>query len=35
MDGGRVRAMGSHDELMANDDLYRELATTQFLTAEA
>jgi ABC-type multidrug transport system fused ATPase/permease subunit len=35
MDDGRVRAVGTHDELIANDDLYRELATTQLLTAEA
>jgi ABC-type multidrug transport system fused ATPase/permease subunit len=35
MDGGRVRAVGTHDELIATDDLYRELATTQLLAAEA
>jgi ATP-binding cassette subfamily B protein len=35
MDGGRVRAVGTHDELIANDDLYRELAATQLLAAEA
>jgi ABC-type multidrug transport system fused ATPase/permease subunit len=35
MDGGRVRAVGIHDELIATDDLYRELATTQLLAAEA
>jgi ABC-type multidrug transport system fused ATPase/permease subunit len=35
MEGGRVRALGTHDELMANDDLYRELAETQLLAAEA
>ncbi|MFC4057517.1 ABC transporter ATP-binding protein [Planomonospora corallina] len=31
MEGGRVRAVGTHDELLAGDDLYRELAATQFL----
>jgi ABC-type multidrug transport system fused ATPase/permease subunit len=35
MDGGRVRAVGTHDELVATDGLYRELAATQLLTAEA
>jgi ABC-type multidrug transport system fused ATPase/permease subunit len=35
MDAGRVRAVGTHDELIAADDLYRELAATQLLTAEA
>jgi ABC-type multidrug transport system fused ATPase/permease subunit len=35
MDGGRVRAVGTHHELVANDDLYRELAETQLLAAEA
>jgi ATP-binding cassette subfamily B protein len=35
MDGGRVRAVGTHDELIANDDLYRELAETQLLAAGA
>ena len=33
MDAGRVRAIGTHEELMA-DDLYRHLATTQLLAAE-
>jgi ATP-binding cassette subfamily C protein len=33
MDAGRVRAVGTHAELVGNDDLYRELAATQFLTA--
>jgi ABC-type multidrug transport system fused ATPase/permease subunit len=33
MDAGRVRAVGTHEELMA-DDLYRQLATTQLLAAE-
>jgi ABC-type multidrug transport system fused ATPase/permease subunit len=34
MDAGRVRAAGTHDELIAADDLYRQLATTQLLFAE-
>ncbi|MFC4501484.1 MULTISPECIES: ABC transporter ATP-binding protein [Streptomyces] len=35
MDGGRVRAVGTHRELVAGDPLYAELAATQFLaTAE-
>jgi len=29
LEGGRVRAAGSHTELLVRDDLYRELATTQ------
>ncbi|MFI6480090.1 ABC transporter ATP-binding protein [Nonomuraea sp. NPDC050663] len=33
MEGGAVRAVGTHDELVGEDDLYRELAATQFLTA--
>jgi ABC-type multidrug transport system fused ATPase/permease subunit len=33
MDAGRVRAVGTHGELMA-DDLYRQLATTQLLAPE-
>ncbi|WP_037824823.1 ABC transporter ATP-binding protein [Streptomyces sp. NRRL B-1347] len=31
MDAGRVRATGTHDELVAEDPLYGELAATQFL----
>ncbi|MFB9468247.1 ABC transporter ATP-binding protein [Nonomuraea salmonea] len=31
MEGGGVRAVGSHDELVGSDELYRELAATQFL----
>ncbi|OEJ96560.1 ABC transporter ATP-binding protein [Streptomyces thermolilacinus] len=31
MDAGRVRAMGTHEELVAGDPLYAELAATQFL----
>jgi ABC-type multidrug transport system fused ATPase/permease subunit len=31
MDAGRVRAVGTHAELVAADDLYAELAATQFL----
>jgi ABC-type multidrug transport system fused ATPase/permease subunit len=34
MEAGRVRAVGTHDELIAADDLYRQLATTQLLIAE-
>jgi ABC-type multidrug transport system fused ATPase/permease subunit len=34
MDGGRVRAVGTHNELLAADDLYRQLAATQLLAAE-
>ncbi|WP_214413468.1 ABC transporter ATP-binding protein [Sphaerisporangium fuscum] len=36
LEAGRVRAVGTHRELLACDDLYRDLATTQFLAgAEA
>ena len=35
MEGGRVRAVGTHDQLIAKDDLYRELAATQLLAADA
>ncbi len=35
MDAGRVRAVGTHEELVADDDLYRDLAAGQLLTAEA
>jgi ABC-type multidrug transport system fused ATPase/permease subunit len=35
MDSGHVRALGTHDELIATDDLYRELAATQLLAAQA
>ncbi|MER7127503.1 ABC transporter ATP-binding protein [Streptosporangium saharense] len=31
MEGGGVRAVGTHGELLDEDDLYRELAATQFL----
>ncbi|MGW0944928.1 ABC transporter ATP-binding protein [Streptomyces sp. NPDC002623] len=31
MDAGRVRALGTHRELVAGDPLYAELAATQFL----
>ncbi|MFI7640912.1 ABC transporter ATP-binding protein [Nonomuraea sp. NPDC049400] len=31
MEGGGVRAVGTHDSLVGEDDLYRELAATQFL----
>jgi ATP-binding cassette subfamily C protein len=33
MDAGRVRAVGTHSELISSDPLYTELAATQFLTA--
>ncbi|WP_049576187.1 ABC transporter ATP-binding protein [Nonomuraea sp. SBT364] len=33
MEGGGVRAVGTHDELVGQDDLYRELAATQFLVS--
>jgi ATP-binding cassette subfamily B protein len=33
LDAGRVRAAGSHERLLATDDLYRQLATTQLLAA--
>ncbi|MFI6319659.1 ABC transporter ATP-binding protein [Nonomuraea sp. NPDC050556] len=32
MEAGGVRAVGTHAELVGADDLYRELAATQFLT---
>ncbi|MGW1951480.1 ABC transporter ATP-binding protein [Streptomyces sp. NPDC001920] len=31
MDGGHVRAVGTHEELVAQDPLYAQLAATQFL----
>jgi ABC-type multidrug transport system fused ATPase/permease subunit len=34
MDGGRVRATGTHNQLTLADDLYRRLAESQFLVAE-
>jgi ABC-type multidrug transport system fused ATPase/permease subunit len=34
MDAGRVRAVGTHHELVETDDLYRQLAETQLLAAE-
>jgi ABC-type multidrug transport system fused ATPase/permease subunit len=33
IDAGRVRAVGTHTELLGADQLYAELATTQFLVA--
>ncbi|NYE46783.1 ATP-binding cassette subfamily B protein [Spinactinospora alkalitolerans] len=33
MDAGRVRAVGTHAELVAADELYRDLAASQLLTA--
>ena len=35
MDAGLVRAIGTHAELVTDDDLYAELAATQFLAAAA
>ncbi|MCX5129408.1 ABC transporter ATP-binding protein [Streptomyces sp. NBC_00347] len=35
MDDGKVRATGTHDELVAKDALYAQLAATQFLTPAA
>ncbi|MCB5167029.1 ABC transporter ATP-binding protein/permease [Streptomyces bambusae] len=32
MDQGRVRAIGTHEELVERDELYAQLATTQLLT---
>ncbi|GGT97731.1 hypothetical protein GCM10010244_24060 [Streptomyces coeruleorubidus] len=32
MEAGRVRAVGTHEELVAQDRLYARLAATQFLT---
>ncbi|GAA4924894.1 ABC-type multidrug transport system fused ATPase/permease subunit [Stackebrandtia albiflava] len=34
MDAGRVTAVGTHDELVAADPLYAELAATQFLVPD-
>ncbi|OHV58735.1 ABC transporter ATP-binding protein [Pseudofrankia sp. BMG5.36] len=31
LESGQVRAVGTHDELLDSDQVYRELATTQFL----
>ena len=31
MDDGRIRSVGTHDELFAVDDFYRGLAETQLL----
>jgi ABC-type multidrug transport system fused ATPase/permease subunit len=33
LDAGRLRATGTHDELIATDPLYADLAATQFLTS--
>jgi ABC-type multidrug transport system fused ATPase/permease subunit len=35
LEAGRVRAAGTHEELAAADDLYRELAETQLLGPES
>ena len=29
MDGGRISAIGTHDELMKTSEIYREVYTTQ------
>ena len=29
MESGKVNAVGTHDELMANNDIYREIYTSQ------
>jgi len=34
LDGGTVRATGTHDELVAGDPLYAEFAATQLLTGD-
>lgn len=34
LDAGRIRAIGTHQQLLDLDTLYRELATTQLLTVE-
>jgi len=34
MDAGRIRATGTHDQLALADDLYRQLAESQFLVAQ-
>jgi ABC-type multidrug transport system fused ATPase/permease subunit len=33
LEHGRVRAVGTHEELVKSDDLYAELAATQFTAA--
>ena len=35
LEAGQVRAVGTHEELLAADDLYRQLATTQLLAARS
>jgi ABC-type multidrug transport system fused ATPase/permease subunit len=35
MDAGRIRATGTHAELVAHDHLYAQLAATQLLTSDA
>jgi len=35
MDAGMIRAVGTHAELVTDDDLYAELAATQFLAPAA
>ncbi|TDQ49611.1 ABC transporter ATP-binding protein [Actinorugispora endophytica] len=35
MDAGRVRTVGTHEELVAADELYRDLAASQLLAADS
>ena len=35
LDGGKIREAGSHDELLANDDMYARLYHTQKITQVA
>jgi ABC-type multidrug transport system fused ATPase/permease subunit len=35
MDDGRIRAVGTHDELLGTDDVYRQLAENQLLVPRA
>jgi ATP-binding cassette subfamily B multidrug efflux pump len=35
LDGGRIVATGTHDELMSTDDTYREIVLSQLTEQEA
>ncbi len=35
LDGGRVVASGTHDELMSSDETYREIVLSQLTEQEA